>query len=335
MGRFGNQVDQLLGAMAVARASGRTLVLPSFIEYQGTQTQFVPFEKYFSVAAVRELVPAVTMEEFMTDPALAASLWPAAQRRIYCPRDRAELGCRMPSGNPQKTFWDHYGITFVGSVAGGATMESLARELPAEQHSVVALADSPGSYPVAAENRDLQRYLRWGDEIRTQGEAFLAEHIARPFLGVHLRNGSDWHQACRRAIGLHEFMASPQCGLADGAAVPMPAITQAICLPGPDDVVRAIRLAQQRFGPIRTVFVGIDADDYRPQLEAALGDVRVVRGAAPQLDLYVFAQADLFIGNCISSFTAFAVRERRVNGRRSMFFGLETEDDSQRADFAQ
>jgi peptide-O-fucosyltransferase len=80
------------------------------------------------------------------------------------------------------------------------------------------------------------------------------------------------------------------------------------------------------------VFIGTDADDYRSQIEATLADdIRVVRGGAPQLDLYVFGQADLFIGNCISSFTAFAVRERRVNGRRSMFFGLDTwtEDNSQ------
>jgi len=329
MGRFGNQVDQLLGAMAAARASGRTLVLPPFIEYQGTQTQFVPFEKYFSVAAVRELVPAVTMEEFMTDPALAASLWPAAQRRIYCPRDRGELGCRMPSGNPQKTFWDHYGIVFVGSVAGGATMESLASELPPQQHRVIALADSPGSYPVAAENRDLQRYLRWSDEVRTQGEAFLEKRIARPLLAVHIRNGTDWQQACRTAAGRRQFMSSPQCGLSDTAGS---TITQAMCLPGPDEVVRSIRLAQERFGPFRSVFIGTDADDYRPQIEAALADdIRVVRGGAPQLDLYVFGQADLFIGNCISSFTAFAVRERRVNGRRSMFFGLEPPTESNAA----
>lgn len=28
---------------------------------------------------------------------------------------------------------------------------------------VIALADSPGNHAVAAENRDLQRYLRWSD----------------------------------------------------------------------------------------------------------------------------------------------------------------------------
>jgi peptide-O-fucosyltransferase len=323
MGRFGNQVDQLLGTMAAARASGRTLVLPPFIEYEGRETRFVPFEKYFSVAAVRELVQAIPMEQFMTDPALAASLWPAAQRRLYCPRGGVEHGCRMPVGNPPATFWDHFGITFAGSVAADATAESLARTLPPEQHPVIALADSPGSYPVAAENRDLQRYLRWSEDIRQQGDAFLSEHLIRPFLAVHLRNGSEWQQACRSAVGRHEFMSSPQCGLSDAAAAPMPTITQAQCLPRPDDVVRTIRVAQQHFGPFRTVFVGTDADDYRPQLEAALGDVRVVRGGTPHLDLYVFAQADLFIGNCISSFTAFAARERRVHGRPSLFFGFE------------
>lgn len=73
------------------------------------------------------------------------------------------------------------------------------------------------------------------------------------------------------------------------------------------------------------MFIGTDADDYRPQLEGALGDsVRIVRGGSPQLDLFVFvfAQADLFIGNCVSSFTSFAVRERLVGGRPSVFFGF-------------
>ena len=255
----------------------------------------------------------------------------------------SRAAARSPAvGCPRATRRRHSGITTASRSRArspaSSTTESLARGLPPEQHPVIALADSPGSYPVAAENRDLQRYLRWSDEVRTQGEAFLAKSIARPLLAVHIRNGTDWQQACRIAAGRRQFMASPQCGLSDTAGAPMRTITQAICLPGPDEVVRSIRLAQERFGPFRSVFIGTDADDYRPQIEAALGDdIRVVRGGAPQLDLYVFGQADLFIGNCISSFTAFAVRERRVNGRRSMFFGLDTwtEDNSQRADFAQ
>lgn len=355
MGRLGNQVAHLLGAMETARASGRTLVLPPFIDYRSGKPYYVPFEQIYSVAAVNGYVPAVTLAEFLAMP----DAWPPEERRLYCSRRSGSGECPPLQGSPTKNFWEDHDITFVDSVAvdglAPSTTAGLGADLSLEENPVVALFGAPGFFPPQQRNWPLQRYLVWSEDVRGDAEPFLDEHVMRPLLALHLRNGSDWKQACSKyGVGLSEFFASAQCGLSAASNTLDPSLTDAmqrtgeeqpgdritaeICLPGPDEVIRAVTRAQEQFGPFRTVFIGTDSDDHHEAIQQAVGDeVRVVLGSSPTRDLYVFTQADLLIANCVSSFSAIAVRDRNIRGMPTVFFGFPewTPDNSQLAPVAE
>lgn len=64
---------------------------------------------------------------------------------------------------------------------------------PVAKHPVLALSGAPGSFPVAKHNRHLQKYFKWSENIASLTDKFIQEYlIDSPFVGIHLRLGSDW-----------------------------------------------------------------------------------------------------------------------------------------------
>lgn len=113
MGRFGNQADNFLGALAFAKGVNRTLVLPPWVEYRYGEPRSiqVPFDNYFQVEPLQEYHRVLTMEKFMQ--VVAPHVWPLQKRIAFCYMARGstnESSCNAKDGNPFGPFWDTFGI---------------------------------------------------------------------------------------------------------------------------------------------------------------------------------------------------------------------------------
>lgn len=117
-GRFGNQADHFLGALAFSKSLNRTLILPPWVEYRYGEAKSiqVPFDTYFEVEALERYHKVVTMEKFMTT--IATEVWPIEKRISFCYNKRngeQNSSCNAKSGNPFGPFWDTFNIDFVTS----------------------------------------------------------------------------------------------------------------------------------------------------------------------------------------------------------------------------
>lgn len=349
MGRFGNQADHFLGALGFAHALNRTLVLPPWVEYRKGEARSiqVPFDAYFQVAPLGEFTKVITMENFMT--ALAPSLWPPENRTSFCYTERMDLdgkmsgGCNAKSGNPFGPFWDNFGVDFVKSEFFGPKLNydvyhhdmasKWNERYPADRWPVIAFTGAPASFPIQIENRELHQHLRWSVSIENEARDFIRYKMPKgAFIGIHLRNGIDWVRACDHVKDSSNLFSSPQCL---GYRNEKGSLTLDMCLPPKDVIIRQLkRLIKNhkethKNNPIKSVFVASDNNHMINELNEALKRMDVVAakaaGSNPHLDLAILGMSNHFVGNCVSSYSAFVKRERDAKGFPSSFWAFPAE----------
>lgn len=347
MGRFGNQADHFLGALSFAKKLNRTLVLPAWIEYRYGERKSiqVPFDKYFKVEPLSKYHKVATMELFMKE--IAPYEWLPEQRVAFCYMARGNgNSCNAKEGNPFGPFWDTYGVDFVGSEFYGPLHYDISNEVdlrnwkeryPPSEWPVLAFSGSPASFPVSLENRDLQKYLEWSDEIDQQADEFIKTNMSKgAFIGIHLRNGIDWVRACKHIPESPNLFSAPQClGYRNekGKATPE------MCLPSKEIILRQLKRTikminnspanEYNHKTIKSVFVASDNNHMIEDLQSALKRMKIIVTklpySNPHVDLAILGKANHFIGNCISSFTAFCKRERDAKGFISSFWAFPVE----------
>lgn len=97
-----------------------------------------------------------------------------------------------------------------------------------------------------------------------------------------------------------------------------------MCFPSLSTIVKQLKRAIKKINAT-AVFVASDRNHLISDLSLALKNLQVVvrkhQDESPHIDLAILEMSNLFIGNCVSSFSAFVKRSRDVDGFASEFWG--------------
>ena len=203
------------------------------------------------------------------------------------------------------------------------------------RYPVIAFTGAPAAFPVQQQNLPLQQFVVWQEKWKSRARTWLQQNLPPgPFVGVHLRNGGDWVRACEHVDkGLEQLFSSPQCL---GYRGEHGKLTKELCLPSLATVARQVRRAAKEVKAV-AVFVASDSDHLLDQLRNELRTTRLSfhkQESNPpdtQLDLVILGQSNIFIGNCVSSFSAFVARGRAVHGLPTQFFGFSQKNEEEKS----
>lgn len=339
MGRFGNQAEQLLGSIHFAKLLNRTLILPPFIHYGINHTpELVPFERILQLETIKKYYDVLLLADFMNQD--ANTVWPVGKRRFYCYSQRGftqmnEQSCNALQGEPFNTFWSSFGVSEDSSTyykpltTNPESALRWSQMYPPSSHPVLTFVGAPSPFPAHKDSTKLQKYIKISEPIEKVSKEFmdLMGVSGKPYLSMHVRHGSDWKKACQLLLDgpKTRLFSSNQCTgyPPDDSGHTLEYET---CFPSYETMSRDLSEALTKFKErhnlsIQVVHIATDFDSSElwRYLEKMFPNVRFIRlkQASIQftpdymIDIYLMTHADVFIGNCVSSFSAFPARIRR------------------------
>ena len=230
-------------------------------------------------------------------------------------------------------FWDTFNVDFIGSQTYGPLHYDVHHTNVAKDWNekfapsswpVLAFTGAPAPYPVQKDNVPLHQYLIWKDDLIKKAKDFIKYKLPEgPFIGIHLRNGIDWERACEHVIHSSNLFASAQClgyQNENGRA------STELCLPSDEIIIRQLRRTLHKT-KAKSIFVASDHDHMIEKFNKAFVKEGITAQKLdidnPHLDLAILSYSNHFIGNCVSSFSAFVKRERdHVFGVSSSFWAF-------------
>lgn len=109
-----------------------------------------------------------------------------------------------------------------------------------------------------------------------------------------------------------------------------------MCLPSKEIIIRQLKRLIKNFNSpdnrdkaIKSIFVASDSNHMIDDIKSALKRMKIhvfkYNKSSSHVDLAILGKSNHFIGNCISSFSAFVKRERDARGFPSSFWAFPTE----------
>jgi len=153
------------------------------------------------------------------------------------------------------------------------------------------------------------------------------------FASIHLRNGPDWRKACMmiNSHKLSNLFTSYQCQIPVKCQVSISLnfkikeLKLEHCFQNQNDLIEYLK----KYVKLKNIFISTDHHDHRSALSVYFNTFRLSdfnlsmdEYLIPFVELGIHSNSDLFIANCPSSFSAFAVKQRKIKNLKTYFWGV-------------